>query len=310
LNILSGYQRGTYWFELSGLSSATIEQANGIQIAGLTNLVGIDYYRGLTPKEIIKAENSGAVPILNGIQISGLMNYVRGYSTGGQISLGMNISKESMTGAQIGGLFNYSKRLLTGVQLSIVGNVSNGSTIGVQGALYNRTTKELSSIQFGAVNLAKNIEGKNSVIETEATGIQFGLINYSKIMNGFQVGLINLSGSNQGTQIGLINIYRPARKKGKLDGTPFGLLNFGSNVSLETFIDETFQMNFSLSTGNMKNSGLLPTSKIKYIMNQLIYRQSHVSKNEYRAYGWNWQKQYYNYSPDITSVALRKINPL
>lgn len=299
VNILSGYQRGTFWFEISGLSSATIKQANGIQIAGLANLVGVDYYQGYTLKEIIKAENSGDVPVLNGIQISGLINFVRGYSTGGQISLGMNISKNAMTGAQIGALFNYSYRLMSGIQLGIVGNVSNGSTIGIQTALYNRTTKELSGIQFGAINLAYNIEGKNSIMETEATGIQFGLINYSKIMNGFQIGLINLSGSNQGTQIGLINIYRPARKKGKLDGTPIGLLNFGSNVTLETFIDETFQMNFSLSTGNMKNSGLLPTSKIKYIMNQLIYRQSHISKNEYKAYGWNWQKQYYNYSPDI-----------
>lgn len=298
LNVLSGYQRGTYWFELSGLSSTTIAQANGIQIAGLANLVGIDYYQGLTPKEIIKAENSGDFPVLKGIQISGLMNYVRGYSTGGQISLGMNISKDAMTGAQIGGLLNYSYRLLTGVQLGIVGNVSKGSTLGVQAALYNRTTKELSGIQFGGINLAHNIEGKNSIMETEATGIQFGLVNYSKIMNGFQIGLINLSGYNQGTQIGLINIYKPARKKGKLDGTPIGLLNFGSSLSLEAFIDETFLMNFSLSTGNMKNSGLLPTSKIKYIMNQIMFRQSHISKNEYRAYGWNWQKQYYNFSPD------------
>jgi hypothetical protein len=299
LNILTGYQRGTYFFELSTLSSANIQQVNGIQIAGLVNMVGIDYYRDLTPKEALKAENAGDVPFLNGIQVSGLMNYVRGNSAGAQLSLGFNISKFMMTGTQIGGMLNYSSKLLTGAQLALIGNISNGTTLGVQVGGFNKTSDELSGIQVGTVNLAHNIEGKNSIIETESTGLQIGLVNYSKIMNGFQVGLINLSGQNQGTQIGLINIYRPARKKGKLDGTPIGLLNFGSSISLEAFVDETFQMNYGLSTGNIKNSGRLPANKIIYIMNQLLFRQSHFSKNEYRAYGWNWQKQFYNYSPDI-----------
>ncbi len=301
VNILTGNQGGTYWLELSGLSSAILEQANGIQIAGLTNLVGVNYYQGLTLKEIIKAEKSGDFPELKGIQISGLMNYVRGYATGAQLSLGMNISKKTMTGAQIGGVLNYSTSLLTGVQLGILGNLSDGSTLGVQAALYNRTYEEMSGIQFGAVNMSKKIQGKNSIKGYYETGIQFGLINYSRIMNGYQIGLINLSGSNQGTQIGIINIFKPARKKGKLDGTPIGLLNFNGVASLEAFVDETFMMNYSLTTGTIKNAGLLPANKIIYIMNQLMFRQSHFSKHEYRAYGWNLQKQYYNYAPDITN---------
>ena len=61
-NILSGYQRGNYWLGISGLSSTNIEQANGLQIAGLVNMVGVDYYQGLSPKEVIKAENSGEPP--------------------------------------------------------------------------------------------------------------------------------------------------------------------------------------------------------------------------------------------------------
>lgn len=302
LNLLSGYQRGNFWFEISGLSSTTIEQTNGIQLSGLFNLVGVDYYQGLSPKELIKAEKEGYFPFLNGIQIAGLMNYVRGYSTGAQLSLGMNISKEAMTGAQIGGIFNYSKILLTGAQISILSNLSKGSTIGFQMAIYNRTSFELSGIQIGVANLSGSIEGKNSLMETESTGIQLGLINHSKIMNGFQVGLVNLSGQNQGTQFGLINIFRPARKKGRLDGTPIGLLNIGGALSLEAFIDETFLMNFALSTGNMKNAGMLPENKIKYIMNQLLFRQSRFSKSEYRAYGWGLQKQYFNYSPDIMNA--------
>ena len=299
LNIISGYQRGNYWFELSGLSSTSVQQANGIQVAGLVNMVGVDYYQGLSPKDIIKAEQSGDVPFMNGFQIGSLMNFVRGNSTGGQISLGMNISKAYMTGAQIGGLFNYSGKLLTGTSLVLWRNVSNGSTLGVQAGIFNKTAGELSGMQLGAANLAQNIEGKNSTIQTRSTGIQLGLVNYSKTMNGFQVGLINLSGANQGIQIGLINVYKTPHKKGKLDSTPIGLLNFGNSVSLETFIDETFQMNFALGTGNIKNGGLLPANKAKYIMNQVMFRQSNFSKNRYRAYGWNWQKQFYNYSPDI-----------
>lgn len=301
INLLTGNQRGTYWLELSGLSSSILEQANGIQIAGLTNMVGVNYYQGLTPREKTKAENSGVVPLLKGIQISGLMNYVRGHATGAQLSLGFNISKEMMTGVQIGGLLNSSSKLMTGVQLGLLSNLSKGSTLGVQTALYNRTYDELSGIQFGAVNLSKKIQGKNSIEGEYSTGIQFGLVNYSRIMNGYQIGLINLSGSNQGTQIGIINIYKSPHKKGRLDGTPIGLLNFGNSVSLEAFADETFQMNFALSSGNIKNVGLLPASKIIYIMNQIMFRQSHFSKHEYRAYGWNWQKQYYRYAPDITN---------
>ncbi len=298
-NLLSGYQRGVYYFEFSGLSSANVQQVNGIQIAGLTNMVGVDYYQGMNPKEVIIAENSGDVPFLNGIQVSGLMNYVRGNSAGAQLSVGVNMSKYMMTGTQISGLINYSSKLMTGLQLGLGANFSKGSTQGVQIAGFNQTSDELSGIQIGGVNLARDIEGKNSIMETQSTGIQVGLINYSKKMNGFQLGLINLSGYNQGTQIGLINIYKPARKKGKLDGTPFGLLNIGSNLSLETFVDETFLMNVGLSTGNIKNAGLLPANKVIYIMNQLLFRQSHFTENEYRAYGWNWQKQLFNFSPDI-----------
>lgn len=298
-NILSGYQRGNYWLGISGLSSTNIEQANGLQIAGLVNMVGVDYYQGLSPKEVIKAENSGEIPFFRGIQVSSLMNFVRGHSTGAQITLGMNISKSYMDGAQTGGLLNYSSKLMSGAQLGVLANISNGSTQGVQLALYNRTREELSGFQLGAFNLAHDIEGKNSIIETESTGIQIGLVNYSKTMNGFQVGLINLSGANQGTQIGLINIYKTPRKKGKLDSTPIGLINIGNSASIEVFADETFLMNFSISTGNIKNGGLLPTNKVKHIMNQIMYRQSNISKSAYRAYGWNWQKQYYNYSPDI-----------
>jgi hypothetical protein len=262
-------------------------------------MVGVDYYQGLSPKEVIKAESSGEAPFMRGIQISSMINFVRGHATGAQISLGMNISKSYMEGVQIGGLLNYSSKLLSGVQIGLLANISNGSTQGVQLALYNRTREELSGFQFGLTNLAYNIEGKNSIMETQSTGIQIGLVNYSKTMNGFQVGLVNLSGPNQGTQIGLINIYKTPRKKGKLDSTPIGLINIGNSSSIEAFVDETFLMNFSISTGNIKNVGKLPASKVKHIMGQIIYRQSGISDVEYRAYGWNWQKQYYNYSPDI-----------
>lgn len=299
LNLISGYQRGNYWFELSGISSTTVEQSNGIQIAGLANLTGVDFFKDNTPKEILKAEMANTVPFMNGLQFSGLINYVRGNSTGAQATLGMNVSKAYTTGAQIGGLFNYSGKHLTGVQLSILANTAGESTQGVQMGLYNRTREELSGIQIGAANLAFNIEGKNSIIETEATGLQFGLVNYSKTMNGFQIGLINLSGPNQGTQIGLINIYRTPHKKGKLDSTPFGLLNLGNSISLEVFADETFLTNYALSTGNIKNAGLLPGKYAKYIMNQISYRLSDFSKPDYKAYGWNWQKQFFNFQPDI-----------
>jgi hypothetical protein len=275
LNLFTGYQRGTYILELSGINSINIDRTYGIQISGLANMTGINLYQGVKPKDIKKEIARGHYAELKGFQVSGLLNFVRGDGSGAQISGGANITQDMLTGAQVSGIFNFSSILVTGAQLSLLSNISSGTTLGVQVAsILNYTKNQLSGFQIGATNLAETIEGKNSISDDHSTAFQFGLINRARTMNGYQIGLINMGGNCRGVQVGLVNFYSTRYKNGKLNGTPVAPLNIGSNTSLRCYYDETFNLNIALGTGNSKNGNIYERRKTLYIMNQLMYRKS------------------------------------
>ncbi len=302
LNLLSGYQRGTYWLEISGISSLNIDRNYGLQFSGLANITGINLFQGMSPREIQKEIRNGQYAALSGFQVSGLLNFIRGQGSGAQVSAGFNVVQEMMTGAQISGIANFSTMLLTGAQLSLAGNFSEGTTLGIQaGGLINFTKNELAGFQLGTVNLADNIQGKNSIADDHSSAFQVGLFNRARIMNGFQIGLINAGGDCRGTQIGLINFYSTKYKTGKLYGTPVGLLNIGASVTLRYYCDETFPFNIAIGTGNSKNSAIPERTKTKYIMNQFLYRKSEFGKSEFHAFGWMIEKQVYNHPMDPQS---------
>ncbi len=299
LNLFTGYSRGTYWFEISGISSENIDRTYGFQFSGLANLTGVNLFQGVKPKDIQKEIYNGNYATLNGLQFSSLINYIRGGGSGGQMTAGINVVQEMMTGVQISGLSNYSSIEMTGAQLSLISNISSGSTLGVQaGGLLNYTKNELAGFQLGAINLADNMQGKNSLSDDHSTGFQIGIFNRAKVMNGLQAGVINVAGNCRGTQIGLVNFYSASYKAGKRYGTAIGLLNFGLNASFRYYYDETFPFNIALGTGNSKNSAILERMKTKYVMNQFLYRKSSIGKSDYHAFGWLFEEQLYHHTPD------------
>jgi hypothetical protein len=89
-NLISGHSAYNTVFELSGLSTYTIYQVNGIQLSGLFNVTG-----GMTLKDpnVKRNEFDGDV---YGIQMVGVGNFVKGGGTGAQMSGLVNSINESV----------------------------------------------------------------------------------------------------------------------------------------------------------------------------------------------------------------------
>ena len=99
-------------------------------------------------------------------------------------------------------------------------------------SLFNYTDGQLSGLQLGLINKARIIKGKHTLPPTKAKGLQFGLVNFSKEMDGTQIGLVNFGGAALGKQFGLINFFSKYPTKERTNkNTPVGLLNFGSKGS-------------------------------------------------------------------------------
>lgn len=294
LNLFTGYLHSLYGIEISGISSLNSQHTQGIQVSGLFNMTGPNQFAMKDRNEVRQMQRNGESADMIGAQIAGLINFVRGSAVGGQVTLGVNLTK-SMLGVQIAGIANSSNKYLLGGQLSLLANVSNGPTEGFQiGIGLNKTKDDLEGGQLGMINLAGLIEGINSIDSDKPTAIQFGVFNKAKKMNGFQVGLINISGEMRGTQIGLINIYNTPVKPGKKGGTAIGLINTGNLFHLYTFVDETFLFNAALGTGNDKNYGIIGRPSTKFLMNYLLYRQNQFTNVSMRAYGYGFEKYYFN----------------
>lgn len=146
----------------------------GVQIGGLVNLVGLDWW-GLQAAGLL---NIGCG---SGIQMAGLANlaYSRFPTTFTlQAALVLNTAREAY-GAQIGSLC---------------------------------IAERLRGLQVGAVNVCdKQMDEKRKLPSDEAppgtvAGVQIGLGNYAKENGGLQVALYNHAKKHRGVQIGLINI--------------------------------------------------------------------------------------------------------
>jgi hypothetical protein len=222
----------------------------GVQIGGLANVIGGNKFVGLTAQEKQKLKKENPESNLQGLQIAGLTNIIAGNVFGWQAVGGINIVQKSLQGVQLAGVSNLVKTYTFGIQLAGVSNASMESVDGVQVAgLYNYTDGELHGIQLSAFNQAGEIEGKRSLISVNHTGLQIGLLNTARRMNGYQVGLINIGGEMAGTQIGLINLN--SGKSGK--GVPIGLFNLNTrNEFVRLYTSELFASNLEISTGSLR----------------------------------------------------------
>jgi hypothetical protein len=300
-NLTSGYTGGTQFLEFGLISNANENGTRGLQFAGLSNITGINAYKGLSKKEIEAKYKSGFAVNLSGAQFSGLFNYVLSDTYGMQSSVGVNYTGNALFGFQLAGLTNLVKKYSFGFQLAGISNVSYESMDGAQLAfISNYTNGGLYGFQMSLFNHAGFIEGRNGYENKDPTAIQIGLFNQAKDhMNGYQVGLINISGRMQGTQIGLLNIHRRGKETGTRDGTSIGLLNISMFGHLALYANELFTMNVEFSTGTLKNGRILKSMKNKYVLNSIIYSSQPnniVDRNATWGLGYALRKYFYNRS--------------
>ncbi len=171
--------------------------------------------------------------------------------------------------------------------------------------LFNYTDGQLSGAQFGLVNKARTIKGRNTLPPTRSKGLQFGLVNFSKEMDGTQIGLINFGGTSLGKQFGLINFFSNYPTKEKTNkNTPVGLLNFGSRGSvLRLSYNELFATNLEYTTGSCLNCSTPTLVGMEMLFDErnMIFNQNALILGydpfqETWGFGYGFQKILYNKS--------------
>ena len=87
---------------------------------------------------------------------------------------------------------------VTGMDLGLVNHTTTGVSKGVQSGIVGLADSDFIGLQDNWVNVTKgNFEG-----------LQWGIVNYAKVANGFQIGIVNYADSMKGLQIGVVNIIR------------------------------------------------------------------------------------------------------
>lgn len=208
-NLLAGYYAKLDGFELGGLANLETEEVYGVQLAGLTNVVGgnVRGFQGATGLNLARTD-------LKGLQAALGANLVGGNVGGFQGAYGFNLAGSNLDGIQVAmvanivdgnveGLqgtygFNIARGDLKGLQVARGANVAGGSVRGFQGAFGLNLGSDIYGLQLSALNIARGRVG----------GTQIGVINIARSMTGFQLGIVNISGSNTGTSVGLFSFAK------------------------------------------------------------------------------------------------------
>lgn len=213
-NFLAGYSRGLEGFELGVGVNIERSYVNGMQVAGLANIVGGD-----TKGVQIAGIHNHTMHSLEGVQIGGLANTVWDTLSGVQLAGGVNVVRGGMKGTQIAGAFNLATADVNGVQ--------------VAGGL-NVTLRDVHKTQAaGALNYGRNVSGAqvagavNIALGTVGGGQVAGAINYARDVTGGQVGFgVNVTVDTvRGGQVGVLNFGRMVR------GGQVGILNFSDTIT-------------------------------------------------------------------------------
>jgi hypothetical protein len=266
-NLLGGLSAGNRLLEIGILTNSNMRSVNGIQIAGLANVIGANAFINLTTTESNDLVEQGYESSNRGIQFAALLNFVRDNSYTFQLTGGLNVVGLDFRGFQFAGLGNSAGGSAAGVQLAGIYNIAHESMAGMQiSSSFNYTSGRLAGLQLALVNRATQIAGKNSSPATRGRGIQLGALNFSRKMNGTQIGLINFGGSMRGNQVGIINFFQkvPTKENTRL-GTPVGLINIGSVGSVtRIYFNDLFPVNLEHTTGNCANCTVSGMGKTDY----------------------------------------------
>jgi hypothetical protein len=301
LNIFGGASAGNRVLEIGLMTNTNFRKTNGIQIAGLANVIGANTFLNLTQSEERTLIHDDFEVNFQGIQFGGFLNYIYNNFKGIQITGGMNVVGDNFEGFQLAGIGNSAGGYSQGVHIAGLYNVVHESMAGFQiSTLFNFTDEELSGTQIGLINKARAMMGKHSTPPTERRGLQIGLINFSRAMHGTQIGLINFGGASRGKQFGLINFYnRSGTKVNARNGTPVGILNFGSKgSSVRMYYNELFPSTLEYTTGNCLNctytQSEMPYDDFNKIFNQNALFVGYDYWNQTWGFGYGFQKLLYN----------------
>lgn len=302
-NLFGGLSAGNRVLEVGLLTNGNMKTTTGIQLAGLANIVGTNAFINLTLSEERTLINTEDFEVnRKGIQVAGFLNYVLNNTSGLQFSGGFNVVGNNFKGLQLAGIGNSAGETTVGLQLAGLYNLSKESVGGFQiSSLFNYTDAQLSGVQLGLINKARTIKGKKSTPPTGARGLQLGLLNFCKAMDGAQIGLINFGGDARGKQIGLINFFSkyPSKERVRM-GTPIGLLNFGSKGSyFRLYYNEIFATNLEYTTGNCLNCSWVIGSEMPFDDSNQIFNQNALilgfdPSQDTWGFGYGFQKVLYN----------------
>lgn len=303
LNIFGGLSAGNRLIEVGGISNVNLKEANGIQVAGLANIVGANAFVNLSLSEertLILKEDYESNYI--GIQAAGMLNFVRDHATGIQTSGLLNVVGWDFHGVQVSGVGNSAGGHTGGLQLAGFYNIGNRSMTGFQvSSVFNYTRGQLTGGQVGLINKSGNVKGRKSAPPTADRGFQLGLLNFSKEMHGLQVGLLNFGGEMRGVQLGLINFFdsSPPKRYTKM-GIPIALLNFGSKGSVaRVSTNELFAVNVEVTTGNCHNCSSVFITEMPFYEDWKKYNQNALvwgwdPRTEQWGFGWGFERLMYN----------------
>ncbi|WP_421874844.1 hypothetical protein [Marinoscillum sp.] len=257
INLFSGHAYANNILSIAGISHFQVQRSQGINIAGISNILGAYPFLKVRQHRDSLAE-------FGAIQVAGLINGVNGGGFGGQLSGGINLVTGTLDGIQISSIHNDVNKALSGGQISLVSNRVGDMALGFQSALvvnrarmmsgtqlfalFNYVNHELDGLQFGGFNAVSN---RNSHIyrENRFYWMQLGLFNLAfENGDGYQVGLVNYGKDIGFAQLGLINI------SDKIPQYPVGLLNLAGDINgfLRAHTNRMFRYNIEMATGSKK----------------------------------------------------------
>lgn len=301
INVLSGLSAGNRIVEI-GTSNNNSQGIRGVQIAALTNLVGLKTFSEHSRTEKWALINSGFRVNASGLQAAGVANYVRNHFYGLQLAGAFNSAADSVKGVQFAGIGNTAGRDVDGAQISGIFNIGDATMAGFQiSSVFNYSRFRMTGLQLAMVNKAGATHGKFTTPPSKARGWQVGIVNISSNMHGVQIGIVNVAGKLRGKQFGIVNIFPRNNEKGTpRGGTPIGLLNFGSKGHyLRASFNEIFNYNIERTTGNCLNCsatlmGEMPFNERykKFSQNALIVGFN--PRQQTWGFGWGFQRVTYN----------------
>jgi hypothetical protein len=171
--------------------------SNGINSMDYTNRFSLNILYGL---------NGG----VSGVEIGSIVNFIKENATGIQISGVANFNGGETDGVQIAGVLNINNTT-NGIQIAGVSNINRAGTMGLQ----------IATTNFAAGDF---------------TGIQIGVVNFSKSLTGLQLGVVNIAeNAEKGIPVGIINIVKNGHYELEVTGGETIYLNVNFKMGVEKF---------------------------------------------------------------------------